>query len=253
MFLARLVKDPRGFASSAAFRAGSGNTAVLDGSVFYDGNSQGGILGGALTALSTDFTRAVLGVPGMNYSTLLQRSSDWDLYASILRPAYPDEVDRILWFSVVQMLWDRSEADGYAQHMTDNPYPGTPRHQVLFDLAFGDHQVANVTAEVAARTVGARILLPGLAPGRSTDVTPFWGITPISFLPWNGSAIVYWDSGTPAPPTGNLPPHEPEFGADPHEYPRRAVAAQQQKSDFLRNGGTLVDTCGGLPCIAPPA
>ena len=253
LFLARLVKDPRGFASSAAFRAGSGNTAVLDGSVFYDGNSQGGILGGALTALSTDFTRAVLGVPGMNYSTLLQRSSDWDLYASILRPAYPDEVDRILWFSVVQMLWDRSEADGYAQHMTDNPYPGTPRHQVLFDLAFGDHQVANVTAEVAARTVGARILLPGLAPGRSTDVTPFWGITPISFLPWNGSAIVYWDSGTPAPPTGNLPPHEPEFGADPHEYPRRAVAAQQQKSDFLRNGGTLVDTCGGLPCIAPPA
>ncbi len=253
LFLARLVKDPRGFASSAAFRAGAGNTAVFDGSVFYDGNSQGGILGGALTALSTDFTRAVLGVPGMNYSTLLQRSSDFDLYASILRPAYPDEVDRILWFSVVQMLWDRSEADGYAQHMTDNPYPGTPRHQVLFDLAFGDHQVANVTAEVAARTVGARILLPGLAPGRSTDVAPFWGITPISFLPWNGSAIVYWDSGTPAPPTGNLAPHEPEFGADPHEYPRRAVAAQQQKSDFLRNGGVLVDTCAGLPCIAPPA
>ena len=33
--------------------------------------------------------------------------------------------------------------------------------------------------------------------------------------------MVYWDSGTPAPPTGNLAPHEPEFGADPHEYPRR--------------------------------
>ena len=48
-------------------------------------------------------------------------------------------------------------------------------------------------------TIGARILLPGLAPGRSTDLVPFWGITPITFLPWNGSAIVYWDSGTPAP------------------------------------------------------
>ena len=187
----------------------------------------------------------------MNYSTLLQRSKDFDLYSGILNPAYPDEMDRVLWFSVVQMLWDRSEANGYALHMTDNPYPGTPRHQVLMQVAFGDHQVANVTADVEARTIGARILLPGLASGRSTDVTPFWGITPISFLPWNGSAIVYWDSGTPAPPTGNLAPHEPAYGIDPHESPRRAVNAQQQKSEFLRPGGTVIDTCGGLPCTAP--
>jgi len=195
----------------------------------------------------------VLGVPGMNYSTLLQRSSDFETYKAILVPAYPDELDRMIWFSVVQMLWDRAEANGYAEHLTDDPYPGTPRHQVLYDLAFGDHQVANVTAEVAARTVGARILLPGLLPGRSTDVHPFWGITPVSFLPWNGSALVYWDSFNPAPPTGNIAPSEPAYGNDPHEYPRRSPLAQQQKSEFLRNGGTLIDVCGGLPCIAPPA
>ena len=252
LFLARLVKSSAGFASNAAFRLGAGATPVLDGTVFYDGNSQGGILGGALTALATDWTRSVLGVPGMNYSTLLQRSSDFDTYKAILNPSYPDEFDRIIWFSVVQMLWDRSEANGYAEHITDNPYPGTPRHQVLLDLAFGDHQVANVTAEVEARTIGARILLPGLAPGRSPDVVPFWEITPISFLPWNGSAIVYWDSGNPAPPLNNTAPHEPEFGNDPHENPRRTPAAQQQKSEFLRTGGTFVDTCGGLPCLAPP-
>jgi hypothetical protein len=253
LFLARLVKDPRGFASNAAFRMGASSTPVLDGSIFYDGNSQGGILGGALTALATDWTRSVLGVPGMNYSTLLQRSVDFDTYKAILDPAYPDELDRMVWFSVVQMLWDRAEADGYAEHLTDDPYPGTPRHQVLYEVAFGDHQVANVTAEVAARTVGARILLPGLAPGRSTDVVPFWGITPITFLPWNGSAIVYWDSGNPAPPTGNLAPHEPQYGPDPHEFPRRSTLNQQQKSDFLSNDGRMVDVCGGLPCIAPPA
>ena len=63
----------------------------------------------------------------MNYSTLLQRSSDFATYEAILNPAYPDELDRIIGFSVVQMLWDRAEADGYAEHMTDNPYPGTPR------------------------------------------------------------------------------------------------------------------------------
>jgi hypothetical protein len=253
LFLARLVKDPRGFASDPAFRMGASATPVLDGSVVYDGNSQGGILGGALTAFAQDWTHSVLGVPGMNYSTLLQRSSDFDTYKQILNPAYPDELDRMIWFSVVQMLWDRSEADGYAEHITDKPYPNTPRHQVLYEVAFGDHQVANVTAEVAARTTGARILLPGLAAGRSPDVVPFWGITPISFLPWNGSAIVYWDSGNPAPPLGNLAPSEPAYGNDPHEYPRRSPLNQQQKSEFLRPGGTVVDVCGGQPCLAPPA
>ena len=38
-------------------------------------------MGGALTALAPDFNRAVLGVPGMNYSTLLRRSVDFDMYA----------------------------------------------------------------------------------------------------------------------------------------------------------------------------
>jgi hypothetical protein len=251
LFLARLVKSPDGFASDPAFQAGAGDTPVLDGTVFYDGNSQGGILGGAIAALATDWTRSVLGVPGMNYSTLLQRSSDFVDYQAVLNPSYPDEMDRMLWFSVVQMLWDRSEGNGYANHLTDDPYPGTPRHQVLYQVAFGDHQVANVTAEVAARTVGARILLPGLLPGRTPDVVPFWGITPVSFLPWNGSAIVYWDSGNPAPPTGNVAPFAPDYGIDPHESPRRAVNAQQQKSDFLRTDGVLVDTCAGVPCLAP--
>ncbi len=131
LFLARLIKDPRGFASDPAFQAGAAHTPVFDGTVFYDGNSQGGILGGAVTAVSTEWTRAVLGVPAMNYSTLLQRSSDFTTYALILNPAYPDELDRIIGFPLLQMLWDRAEADGYAEHMTYNPYPGTPRHQVL--------------------------------------------------------------------------------------------------------------------------
>jgi hypothetical protein len=251
-FLARLIKDPRGFAANAAFQAGAAHTPVLDGTVFYDGNSQGGILGGAVTALSKEWTRAVLGVPGMNYSTLLQRSVDFDTYRVILEPSYPSELDRMILFSVVQMLWDRAEADGYAAHMTDDPYPGTPEHQVLMHVAFGDHQVANVTAEVEARTIGARILLPGLAPGRSPDVVPFWGIAPVPSLPWNGSAIVYWDSGTPVPPLANEPPRPPTYGEDPHEDPRAQASARVQKSTFLQTNGVLVDVCGGAPCVAVP-
>lgn len=252
LFLARLLRDPHGLVSDPAFRMGASATPVLDGSVFYDGNSQGGILGGAVTAISTEWTRAVLGVPGMNYSTLLQRSSDWDTYATIYKPAYPDEMDRMLGFGLLQMLWDRAEANGYAQHMTDDPYEHTPEHQVLMQIAFGDHQVANVAAEVEARTIGARTREPALAPGRSPDVVPFWGIRPVPRYPWPGSAFVMWDSGNPAPPLGNLPPEAPQYGPDPHENPRRTPAAQAQKSAFLMEHGALVDTCGGAPCVAPP-
>jgi hypothetical protein len=251
LFLARLEKDPRGFASNPAFQAGAAHTPVFDGTVFYDGNSQGGILGGAVTAISTEWTRAVLGVPGMNYSTLLQRSSDFATYETILDPAYPNEMDRMVILSVVQMLWDRAEADGYAEHMTDHPYPGTPAHTVLMHVAFGDHQVANVTADVEARTIGARILQPALAPGRSPDVVPYWGIPAVPSLPWAGSAMVIWDSGNPPAPLGNVAPTEPAYGQDPHENPRRTPAAQLQKSDFLRPDGALVDTCSGAPCLAP--
>ena len=65
--------------------------------VFYYGNSQGGIAGGALTAVEPDITRTVLYVPGMNYSTLLTRSVDFDgLRARSSIPSYPDESERPL-------------------------------------------------------------------------------------------------------------------------------------------------------------
>ena len=68
---------------------------------YYDGNSQGGIIGGALAALAPDYDRAVVGVPGMNYSTLLQRSSDFgpdrrSHFALALYNAYPNELERPL-------------------------------------------------------------------------------------------------------------------------------------------------------------
>ncbi len=253
MFLARLMRTGDGFVSSPAFQAGPAHTPVFTtAEVFYDGNSQGGILGGAATAVSTEWTRAVLGVPGMNYSTLLQRSSDFVPYAAILDVSYPEELDRILIFSIVQMLWDRADSDGYAAHMTDHPYPRTPKHTVLLDEAFGDHQVANITTEVEARTIGALVRRPALAPGRSTDRVPFWAILPIASFPFGGSALVVWDSGTPAPPITNTPPHPPQYGNDPHEDPRATPAAQLQKSDFLRTGGAVTDPCGVGPCLTAP-
>jgi hypothetical protein len=247
LMLGRLMIHPEGLSSNPAFQK-NGRSVIDTRRLFFDGNSQGAIMGGALTALAPDFERAVLGVTGMNYSTLLQRSVDFDTFAQLIYPSYPDESTRQLMFAVIQLLWDRGEADGYAQHMTDRPLPGTPKHAVLLHVAFGDHQVSDTTAEVEARTIGARGYQPVLDPGRS-PWTRFQLIPPIGRFPFKGSAIVMWDSGTPAPPITNTPNR---LGDDPHDNVRATPEARVQKSEFLKLKGRVVDVCGGAPCRAIP-
>ncbi len=120
LFLARLLKSSKGFATNAAFQSG-GKPLHQTGAVYYDGNSQGGIIGGALMAVAQDITRGALGVTGMNYSTLLDRSTDFAQYEAVLNAAYPSEVEREILFGLIQMLWDRAEGNGYAAHISKRP------------------------------------------------------------------------------------------------------------------------------------
>jgi hypothetical protein len=195
LFLGRAMIHPQGFSSHPAFQK-DGQSVIDTRRLFFDGNSQGGIVGGALTALAPDFDRAVLGVPGMNYSTLLQRSVDFDEYAPILYGGYSRQIDRQLWLAQIQLLWDRGESNGYAQHMTSRPVPTTPAHKVLMHVAFGDHQVPDGTALIMARTIDARVRQPALAAGRSPWTNPWFGLRRIPSHPHDGSAIVWWDSGS---------------------------------------------------------
>ncbi len=287
LFLGRLLDNPSGFASVNAFHRdptdalntpngviapGDGtNITTLDTSkLYYNGNSQGGILGGALTAVSPDFTRASLGVPAMNYSLLLPRSTDFDTYSAILYPSYPNELSRPLALGLIQMLWDRSEPNGYAHRMTGDPLPNTPPHKVLMNVAFGDFQVTNYQADVEARTIGAQVHTPIVYDGRWPDFDAAYGVPRIAGYPFNGSAMVYWDAGpirpnpspplppdpqtlgnTP-PPLGNVSPKKGDAlsGSDPHGLPRSTPAEQQMVSDFLRpdNLSQINDTCFGGPC-----
>ncbi|WP_199537382.1 hypothetical protein [Spongiactinospora gelatinilytica] len=250
--LGRAMVTPDGLAGHPAFQDERGRPLIDHGAALaYDGNSQGGIAGGALVALSPDVRNAVLGVTGMNYSTLLDRSVAFAPFRPMMDRSYPDRLTQQVCFALMQMLWDRAETNGYAHHLGGDPLPGTPRHRVLMHVAFGDHQVATVTAEVAARTIGAKIHRPAVAAGRSPDVAPYWGIGSLPRGPYRGSALVVWDSGTPAPPATNIPPSGPEYGRDPHSDPRNDREARVQKGHFLRLGA-VVDVCGGEPCAADP-
>jgi hypothetical protein len=118
-------------------------------------------------AIAQDITRGVLGVPGINYSNLLTRSSDFPAYAGFLYPAYPNELTRQLLLSLIQQLWDRTDPNGLARYITNNNLPGTPQHFVMLHEAFGDHQVSNLATQIEARTIGASVHSPMLNRGRS--------------------------------------------------------------------------------------
>ncbi len=255
LYLGRLMLNPAGLASNAAFQQ-LGRPVVESSNLYYDGNSQGGIEGGMLTALSPDFRHAVLGVTGIDYANVLvQRSTDFAPFGTLLYAAYPDPSLHPLLLDLMQQLWDRGEPDGYAEQMTAHPLPDTPSHQVLMQIAYGDHQVSMYAAAIEARTVGASAYEPALdlSTNRVQDRNLFYGLAAIKGFPFNGSAVEIWDSGpghTSPPPLTNTPPAQTTTGdeQDPHEDPRNTPAAQQQISDFLQPGGAVTNVCGGTPC-----
>ena len=269
LYLGRALIHPDGFTDHEAFQIDpddpenlnpnpADSDPVLDtDDLYYWGISHGGIMGGSLTALAPDHQRAVLNVPAMNHSNLLERSIHWDNYGAVFNSSYPNEIERPQILSMIQMLWDRAENNGYAHHITSDPYPNTPSHTVLMQVSYGDHQVTNYAAEVMARTIGARIMTPALDPGLHWSSSGFFGIPAIGSLPYTGSAMVYWyggpttfnglsGQGTRKPPLTNIPNRNSQGGGgDPHEYIVKDPEGRQQLSDFLQLG-QLID-CGGDP------
>ena len=256
------------------------------GGMFYDGNSQGGIMGGALVALSKRVTRGVLGVPGMNYSILLRRSSDFQIQEGeepgvgatginfVLQNNFPNDFDQAFIYSLSTMIWERSENAGFATHFSKKPLPNTPPHEVLLQVGYGDHQVSIWTNDIIARAAGIPVIAntvdysaryaatDPLSGGKYGMPKPFFGIEPIPSYPYVGSALSFWESGLSVvdnPPLYNAPPRTKE---DPHEHPRRSQRAQLMKSLFLRSdreGSAVFDTCepglasngnDGGPCFA---
>jgi len=271
-YLGRLLIHPDGFTSDPAFKYDGGVSVIDTDEVFYWGNSQGGINGGSFTAISPDVTRSVLYVPGMNYSMLLQRSSAFSQYALVLYPAYKKQLERPLLFSLLQMMWDRSDPSGYAKNMTDNPLPNTPEHKVMLIMAWGDHQVGNVTTEVMARTIGVPLRAPALDPSRLAPgaVDPFYDheiLGDLSGPAADGNAFFVWDTGpkrtsptgnpisnsvwgTDPAPLANIGPNG-TFGQDPHDaVVEQSPLARKQIADFINTNGKVTNPCGANPCYA---
>jgi len=207
--------------------------------VYYSGNSQGGIFGGTFMALSPDIHRGHLGVPGNNYSTMLQRSQDFVNFSAAIAREYASPIDQVLAVESTQLLWNGTDPVSYLRHVTAVPFAGDSPHAVFVGPAKGDHQVAVLTNEILARSdVG----IPLMA-AYDNQRTP-WNC-PQSAFPRAGSGIVLYDFGNPWPAPGNHVPADPAL--DPHNLPRRTEWHNRQMAHFF-DTGEIIDVCGGDGC-----
>jgi hypothetical protein len=241
MTLVQVARGP--MAASATFLGDGppGGTPLIDRDrVYYYGISQGGIYGATFMAYDPFVTRGVLGVPGANYSMMVERSSNWPTYYTILYGAYPNPLDDQVNLHLLQMHFDVTDPiTTYPGLVGVNgtPIPGTPPKQVLLHMAIGDSQVPNISTETAARTAGLHVLAPAVYDTFGLVVED----GPLT------SALTQWDERfEPDPPLTNS--SLPDNGT--HGSLRKRDAVKQQIVHFFETG-EIVQTCG--PDGAPAA
>ncbi len=200
--------------------------------LFYYGNSQGSILGGAYVPVSKRIEKGVFGVGGMPYSLLLTRSYDFELYFMLLRGQYADDRDISLLIGLMQMLWDPAEGSGWAWYMNQRSIDDdTPAKQVLIHVAVGDAQVPTLGAHIQARAWGASLVEPA--------AREVWGLETLT-PPFESSAFVEFDYGVAEPVLAEPCPED----TDSHEDARREYNGQEQIALFFSDG-TIDHFCDG--------
>ncbi len=293
LYLARAMAHEDGLGAEPQMQdAGNNPSIVVDQNdtaddLGYFGVSLGGIFGAATTSVAPDWERAVLSVPGMGFSTLLTRSTQFNEFLPPIYDGYPEPLSRTVGISLLQLVWDRGEPSSYIQRLTDDPLPNTPPHQVQIHEAFGDHQVTNIQTETMARTIGAEHRVDGFGnavdPDRHDDigylftdtVDPFWDLEPIDAGDMNQAGG--WDSpddavmytfdtgplrieggevvGTTPNPDWNIAPvsragttlAQANNGLDPHEPSATSPASQLAAIPFVLGQGNYDPCVTGAP------
>ena len=255
IFLSEAMVNSGGFQTLPAFQDDNGNALFRGDTVQYNGISMGSVYGGALSALSPHFDYSVLDLAGMNWANVVRRSNVWSTFAVAYEPSYTDALDQALGLSLVQIVWDRADSNGYANHITRDPFPGSKLSRVLIQFGIGDQILTETASELMQRSLGTRRHNPSIVEGRHIAVEPYIGIETITSYPYEGNAVMHWDTG-PFPIAGHdgTPLQRPEnlprnLGYDTHGLPLGQPGAWQQKATFWRTG-TVIDVCGSQACLA---
>ncbi len=252
LVLARMMKEGH-FNQDPAFQTGAGpSSGAFPGpgeEMFYYGISLGGIMGTMFAALSPDLERLNIDVGAMNFSLLMQRSTQFgagtpnfeDLLKNI---GLNDPLEMLLGQALMHELWVRGEPAGYARHVTSDPLAGTNPKKILMTVAWLDKQVSNQASEVLARTLG-------LVSGEGSVQQGLQGIPDSAGA--QDSALVIYDTGyfDLFAPThqANIPwlaNWIPTQVCDPHSARVSIPASMDQLVTFLQPGGQVENFCDGV-------
>jgi hypothetical protein len=236
MALESITRGP--MAASPEFKFN--NQSVIDpAKTFYVGGSLGGIMGNTFMAYDPNITRAVLAVPGGNWSLLLERSTAWALLLGAAQGAYEDpSVYELNLSMLLGMGFEVIDPISTAAHVIKDPLFGNPVKNILMWYSVGDCLVTNIATEMMAREMGVPMIGPSVkAP---------WGLEPVSGPLVNGLTL-YNDHPTPLPFDTNIPPIE-DNGT--HSGINKKPAALRQVEQFLLQN-QAVDECKVGATIAP--
>lgn len=220
-------------ADAPVFQHPDGGSIIEDGPGVYHGISLGGIQGAVAVELGLPVRAANLHVGGAMWSTMLERSSNFEVFDGVVRNVIPDPQERAVLLSWTQLHWDL--VDPMSGDL------GAVAPPVLLQEALHDEQVPNLTTRALARAAG----FPAVGP----MVEPPWGIAPMP-APVEGpvSALVQYDPERPPPIDANRPADV--TGA--HGAPRGWAGYRAQTLTFLDRAtlGTVIHGCGSSPCTS---
>ncbi|MFP6565240.1 MAG: hypothetical protein VCC68_12250, partial [Myxococcota bacterium] len=253
--LAHVLKTAR-FNELAAFQRipgdpTSGRFPQAEKPLAYYGVSLGGIMGLFFAALTPDVEKLAVDVGAINFSLLLQRSTQFRDFENLLTAVgLTEPMDVAIGQGLLHEQWVVAEPAGYARHITgliDPPLTGTPAKKILMTVAWLDKQVSNQASVIAARTLGIPNVEGSLQksiPGLPDATSP----QPSGYVMWStGVFDVFnpaYDAVIPA-----LANEIPSPVCDPHNDRLAIPAAFAQLALFHLPGGQVENTCDG-PCDA---
>ena len=235
----------------------AGQPVIDTAHLYYDGNSQGGIVGGMTTAVAPDFTprRARRHRDGLRQRARPAQHRLRAVRHDPVRAATPTRSMHPVLLDLMQQLWDRGDPDGYA---AADDHASAARHAAAHG-ADADRLRRPPGQHVRRRDRGADDRRLSATSRRSTSARPrtrhatcSTGSRRSRATRSRGSAIEIWDSGPgrvqPPPLADHATGSTGPTNIDPARGPAQRRSRAQQKSDFLQPNGEVVDVCGGAPC-----
>lgn len=197
--------------------------------VWYYGISLGAIEGMVTLSNQDVIEHAVLHVGGSDWSTMLERSSDWPAFEQGVTRTMPDPWDRQVAYATSQLFWDAVDPASYVDDLRGRGF--------LWHESIGDQQVPNITSELLYRSAGVPLGQPA--------VTSPVGIDTLA-LPAPAPVFVQFDPQLGLPDPVNRP--ATNMGA--HEAPRTWEGTTLQTVHYFTSGGEVQHYCGEAACAA---